>query len=104
MDLLLHTLDNGIRLVHQRIPGLVAHCGIIINIGSRDETEKEHGIAHFIEHMLFKGTRKRKAVPLHSWDCRQMLDTTFLTSTAGRNSTLPQALDWKDTGHGLIKI
>ena len=40
---------------------MVAHCGIIINTGSRDETEKEHGIAHFIEHMLFKGTRKRKA-------------------------------------------
>ncbi len=61
MDLLLHTLDNGIRLVHHRIPGLVGHCGIIINIGSRDESDHEHGIAHFIEHMLFKGTKKRKA-------------------------------------------
>jgi predicted Zn-dependent peptidase len=61
MDLLFHTLDNGIRLVHQRIPGLVAHCGIIINAGSRDETDQEHGIAHFIEHVLFKGTKKRKA-------------------------------------------
>jgi predicted Zn-dependent peptidase len=61
MDLLLNTLDNGIRLVHYHIPGLVAHCGIIINTGSRDETVPEHGIAHFIEHMLFKGTKKRKA-------------------------------------------
>lgn len=61
MDLLFHTLDNGIRMVHQRIPGLVAHCGIIINAGSRDEAEDEHGVAHFIEHMLFKGTKKRKA-------------------------------------------
>jgi predicted Zn-dependent peptidase len=61
MDLLLHTLDNGIRLVHHRIPGLVAHCGLIINTGSRDETEPEHGMAHFIEHVLFKGTKKRKA-------------------------------------------
>ena len=61
MDILLHTLDNGIRLVHHRIPGLVAHCGLIINTGSRDESDQEHGIAHFIEHMLFKGTRKRKA-------------------------------------------
>jgi predicted Zn-dependent peptidase len=61
MDLLLHTLDNGIRLIHHRIPGLVGHCGLIINIGSRDETVSEHGIAHFIEHMLFKGTKKRKA-------------------------------------------
>ena len=61
MDLLLNTLDNGIRLVHHRIPGLVGHCGLIINIGSRNETASEHGIAHFIEHMLFKGTKKRRA-------------------------------------------
>jgi predicted Zn-dependent peptidase len=61
MDLLHNTLENGIRLVHLRIPGLVAHCGLIINAGSRDETLPEHGIAHFIEHMLFKGTKKRKA-------------------------------------------
>jgi predicted Zn-dependent peptidase len=61
MDLLHYTLDNGIRLVHHRIPGLVAHCGIMINTGSRDESDPEHGIAHFIEHMLFKGTKKRKA-------------------------------------------
>jgi len=61
MDLLLNKLDNGIRLVHLRIPGLVAHCGLILNTGSRDETIPEHGIAHFIEHMLFKGTKKRKA-------------------------------------------
>jgi predicted Zn-dependent peptidase len=47
-------------MVHHRVPGIVAHCGLIINAGSRDETESEHGIAHFIEHMLFKGTRKRK--------------------------------------------
>jgi len=61
MDLLIHTLDNGIRLVHQRTSGIVAHCGIIINAGSRDESLSEHGIAHFIEHMLFKGTLKRRS-------------------------------------------
>jgi len=61
MELLLHTLNNGIRLVHHRTPGMVAHCGLIINTGSRDEKDQEHGIAHFIEHMLFKGTKKRKA-------------------------------------------
>jgi predicted Zn-dependent peptidase len=61
MELLIHTLDNGIRLVHHRIQGVVAHCGIVINTGSRDEADHEHGIAHFIEHMLFKGTTHRKA-------------------------------------------
>ncbi|HBE40970.1 MAG TPA: peptidase M16 [Bacteroidales bacterium] len=63
MELLHHKLDNGIRLVHYRTNGMVAHCGLIINTGSRDERDKEHGMAHFIEHMLFKGTRKRK--PYH---------------------------------------
>ena len=61
MELLYHTLKNGIRLVHHPVPGMVAHCGLIINTGSRDELDREHGMAHFIEHMLFKGTRTRKA-------------------------------------------
>jgi len=42
---------------------MIAHCGIIINAGSRDEKKEEHGIAHFAEHMMFKGTIKRK--PYH---------------------------------------
>jgi predicted Zn-dependent peptidase len=40
---------------------MIAHCGLVINSGSRDEEDHEHGMAHFIEHMLFKGTKKRKA-------------------------------------------
>jgi len=56
-----HTLNNGIRIIHNRVEGKVAHLGIIINTGSRDEKQNEHGIAHFIEHVIFKGTYKRKA-------------------------------------------
>ena len=52
-------LPNGIRLVHKHIPGNVAHCGLFINTGSRDEHDEENGIAHFIEHVIFKGTEKR---------------------------------------------
>ncbi|MCX6328943.1 MAG: pitrilysin family protein [Bacteroidia bacterium] len=66
MQLLNHTLDNGIRLIHHRTNGMVAHCGLIINIGSRDEKASEHGMVHFIEHMLFKGTRKHKAYYIFS--------------------------------------
>lgn len=53
------TLPGGIRLVHQRVHGSVAHLGLFIRAGSRDETDAEHGIAHFIEHTIFKGTQKR---------------------------------------------
>lgn len=56
-----HTLKNGIRLIHVPVNSEVAHLGVIINAGSRDELKNEHGLAHFIEHLLFKGTGKRKA-------------------------------------------
>lgn len=55
------TLPNGIRIVHRQTGGNVAHCGIAINAGARDELPEENGIAHFIEHILFKGTKSRKA-------------------------------------------
>jgi predicted Zn-dependent peptidase len=54
-------LNNGIRIIHKQAEGEVAHLGVIINAGSRDEEDSEHGIAHFIEHVIFKGTQKRKA-------------------------------------------
>ncbi|MFN8208331.1 MAG: pitrilysin family protein [Bacteroidales bacterium] len=61
MEYKTHRLPNGIRLIHQEVQSPVAHCGILINTGSRDELPEEHGLAHFIEHVLFKGTGKRKA-------------------------------------------
>lgn len=45
---------------------MVAHCGLTINVGSRDELEQEQGLAHFIEHLIFKGTTKRKAYQILS--------------------------------------
>ena len=61
-DYELHTLSNGIRLVHKQVATTkIIHCGFILDIGSRDETPQTQGIAHFWEHMAFKGTRKRKA-------------------------------------------
>lgn len=56
-----HTFPNGLRVIHHRTAADVAYCGIAIDAGSRDELESEFGIAHFCEHMLFKGTNKRKA-------------------------------------------
>jgi predicted Zn-dependent peptidase len=56
------TLSNGIRVMHHRVASTkIVHCGIMLDIGSRDETASNQGIAHFWEHMAFKGTRKRKA-------------------------------------------
>lgn len=58
----LRELPNGIRIVHQEIKYTrMVHCGFVLNIGSRDETKEQEGLAHFWEHMAFKGTKKRKA-------------------------------------------
>jgi predicted Zn-dependent peptidase len=56
-----HTLPNGLRIIHQPDASPVAYCGLAVNVGTRDELPHEHGMAHFIEHLLFKGTTHRKA-------------------------------------------
>jgi len=56
-----HILKNGIRVIHRHATSTVSHCGLIVGTGSRDEFKKESGMAHFIEHMIFKGTGRRKA-------------------------------------------
>ncbi|MGI8891861.1 MAG: M16 family metallopeptidase [Bacteroidia bacterium] len=62
MEYQFHTLSNGIRIVHHPYTSSeVAHCAVIINAGTRDEPEGKEGLAHFIEHLLFKGTKKRRS-------------------------------------------
>ncbi len=61
-DYHLYTLPNGIRVLHKQVTHTkIAHCGFILDIGSRDENPDQQGLAHFWEHMAFKGTTKRKA-------------------------------------------
>ena len=62
MEYFRHTLSNGIRIIHKQSPGKIIHLGLMINAGSRDEQPQESGIAHFIEHTIFKGTVKRKSI------------------------------------------
>ncbi len=54
-------LKNGLRIAHLESNSAVAHCGVFINAGARDEQINEWGVAHFTEHMMFKGTTKRRA-------------------------------------------
>ena len=59
MEYNVHTLPNGIRLLHVPAASAISHACIIINSGSRDEQEAHAGLAHFIEHLIFKRTEKR---------------------------------------------
>lgn len=56
-----HILSNGLKIIHKPDTSDVSYCGLVVNVGSRDEENNEHGMAHFIEHMLFKGTKKRRS-------------------------------------------
>lgn len=55
------TLSNGLRLIHAPSPTNVAYCGFAVDAGTRDELDGEQGMAHFVEHLIFKGTMKRRA-------------------------------------------
>ncbi len=62
LDYDLHEYPNGIRLLHKQVLHTkIAHCGFLLDVGSRDETLAQQGLAHFWEHMAFKGTAKRKS-------------------------------------------
>lgn len=56
-----HILNNGLRIIHSPSPTDVVYCGYAIDAGTRDEADDEQGIAHFVEHLIFKGTTHRKA-------------------------------------------
>lgn len=56
-----YTLDNGLRIIHQPSDSKVVYCGYQINAGTRNEEPGEEGLAHFCEHVTFKGTERRKA-------------------------------------------
>lgn len=58
------TLSNGLRVIHLPLTSPVVYCGIGINAGSRQETVGEEGVAHFSEHVTFKGTKKRSSLQI----------------------------------------
>ncbi|MDR0973299.1 MAG: insulinase family protein [Prevotellaceae bacterium] len=56
-----HTqLSNGLRVIHEPTNSPIIYCGYAINVGTRDELPNEQGMAHFVEHLLFKGTQQRR--------------------------------------------
>lgn len=61
-----HLLSNGVRVVYLHVPAQVAHLGFFFGAGSRFENENEVGLAHFLEHSVFKGTKHRKALHILS--------------------------------------
>ncbi len=64
MEYQVFTLHNGIRILHKQVISNISHACIIVNAGSRDEDVEKSGLAHFIEHLLFKRTEKRSTTQI----------------------------------------
>ena len=56
-----YNLPNGVKIVHRWTPSPVAYVGVMIGAGTRDERAEENGMAHYIEHCIFKGTAHHSA-------------------------------------------
>jgi predicted Zn-dependent peptidase len=56
-----YTLSNGLRIIYQPTVSTVSYCGFTVNAGTRDEFSGEFGMAHFVEHLIFKGTAHRRS-------------------------------------------
>lgn len=94
-------LDNGVRVVAEKMASVKSvSVGLWVNVGSRDEEKHEHGISHFLEHMFFKGTRRRSSKDiaheidvlggeLNAFTSREM--TTFYTKVLDEH--LPKATE-----------
>lgn len=65
-----YTLSNGLRIIHRPTSSAVSYCGFTVNAGTRDESAGKFGLAHFVEHMIFKGTTHRR-----SWHILNRMET-----------------------------
>ena len=78
-------LPNGLQIIHSSSPTDVAYCGIAVNAGTRDELPDENGLAHFCEHLTFKGTHRRRA-----WHILNRMETVGgdLNAYTGKEETV----------------
>ena len=101
MNFYTHTLSNGIRIVHGRNASPVAYCCLMVNAGTRDELDNEHGIAHFVEHVIFKGTKRRKAYHIMS----RLEDVGGdLNAYTTKEETVVHATFLKDDFHRAVEL
>jgi len=110
MDIEYAQLPNGLRIAHLANESPVAHCGLFIPVGTRREQAGEAGMAHFIEHMIFKGTEKRKTYhilsrledvggELNAYTTKEetVIHASFLKSDYGRALELIADILYKST-------
>ena len=86
-----HTLPNGLRLIYRPTQSAVSYCGFTVNAGTRDEDEGYSGLAHFVEHTIFKGTTHRRASHiLNRMDRGELKNILFMATGALMSTTSSQ--------------
>ena len=100
MSIQLHTLPNGLRVVTENMPGLQsASIGVWVAAGGRHETLHENGIAHFLEHMAFKGTKNRTALEI----AEQIEDVIGIDASDAIQVSAKTGIGIKETLEAIVK-
>lgn len=96
-----HTLPNGLRVIHLPSVSPVIYCGYEVNAGTRDELPTEEGMAHFCEHVTFKGTARRKA-----WQILNCMDSVGgdLNAYTNKEDTVYYAAAMKEHAERMVDI
>lgn len=97
---MIHTLTNGLRIIYEPRPGAqVVYCGIVVASGTRHEDADDSGMAHFIEHMTFKGTQRRRSC--HITNCLERVGGDLNASTSKQETVYTATVLRKDIARAI---
>lgn len=89
-----HRLSNGLRLLFQPCESEVMFCGYVLSVGTRHEEEADSGMAHFLEHMTFKGTQRRRSFQINN--CLERVGGDLNAYTSKQETVYTAAVQRKD--------
>lgn len=96
---MIHTLPNGLRIIHEHREAPVVYCGYVVCCGTRHEDAADSGMAHFIEHMTFKGTRRRRS--FHITNCLERVGGDLNASTSKQETVYTATVLRKDVARAI---
>ncbi len=96
---MIHTLPNGLRIIHEHRDAPIVYCGYVVCCGTRHEDAADSGMAHFIEHMTFKGTQRRRAC--HITNCLERVGGDLNASTSKQETVYTATVLRKDVARAI---
>jgi predicted Zn-dependent peptidase len=96
---MIHTLPNGLRIIYEHRDAPVVYCGYVVCCGTRHEDAADSGMAHFIEHMTFKGTQRRRSH--HITNCLERVGGDLNASTSKQETVYTATVLRKDVARAI---